>query len=661
MNVTLPELIEKHLNATLTAGEAATLAQAMMENPALAEEFAAATRLEAALSTSLKDKERTALYTRRMERAAAETEPARTRRPWPVKSLAAAAGIAALIGIGWRLTEAEPVGKLQVKRGPASSTLGNTGDGTSLSPAGGTRIADASSMKRKLRRFASTTNRLRSVPVSQALAALQSEWSGYSHREAKDKETVFVVADAARKQWPKPEDEPSVSLEIPGISLLTSLELIAAQAGLKATVTAAGVSLDPETRRDDDKPRKWTIPLSVATVSTFMREVSSSSTGIAANWALDFDTLEFTAPAGMARAIRPSWMEMPEIAQVYGGTISPPGTSFPVAPIYPLSFNEDGTIIDLSLAPEIIEFEGFINYGEPIQTTGINGDLSHYEQPVILTDSKITQPDFILHSKTMDVTGGVLAELSRQNDIGALYAAGLMQNATILTPTDHPGNLSRLLAAHGMPAAGATWDQESGVVTARGSLSQLRAAQAAAAAVEEAATSGVTVEIKVIEWKGAIPAPAADHSGLLPPPVTGQSAIISAEAVSDLVGDPDLERIRDAKGKQHSGVPFTLKETQTYEIYEAKNIKNSIEAGVIAEVDGISRRGYSWHLPVNIRCEAIIGTEKIGDGDVAVRASREQQVNLHLQDGEWLRVDFPADGNAKAMTVLLGVQSATIP
>jgi general secretion pathway protein D len=53
---------------------------------------------------------------------------------------------------------------------------------------------------------------------------------------------------------------------------------------------------------------------------------------------------------------------------------------------------DDGYTIDLQLAPEIIEFEGFINYGSPIQTTGINA-LGQSE-PVVLTENKILQPVF---------------------------------------------------------------------------------------------------------------------------------------------------------------------------------------------------------------------------------------------------------------------------
>jgi general secretion pathway protein D len=53
---------------------------------------------------------------------------------------------------------------------------------------------------------------------------------------------------------------------------------------------------------------------------------------------------------------------------------------------------DDGYTIDLNLAPEVIEFEGFINYGSPIQTTGINA-LGQNE-PVVLTENKILQPVF---------------------------------------------------------------------------------------------------------------------------------------------------------------------------------------------------------------------------------------------------------------------------
>lgn len=115
----------------------------------------------------------------------------------------------------------------------------------------------------------------------------------------------------------------------------------------------------------------------------------------------------------------PTEFDPPQIPQTFGGGGgiggglgglgggSQQGSSFPVTPTTPNSFTfrntgvtmeveatvgEDGYTIDLNLAPEVVEFEGFINYGSPIQTTGINA-LGQSE-PVVLTDNKILQPVF---------------------------------------------------------------------------------------------------------------------------------------------------------------------------------------------------------------------------------------------------------------------------
>ena len=112
----------------------------------------------------------------------------------------------------------------------------------------------------------------------------------------------------------------------------------------------------------------------------------------------------------------PTEFDPPQIPQTFGGSAtlnagggggSSSGGSFPVTPTTPQSFEfkntgvtmeveatvaDDGYTIDLNLAPEVIEFEGFINYGSPIQTTGINA-LGQSE-PVVLTDNKILQPVF---------------------------------------------------------------------------------------------------------------------------------------------------------------------------------------------------------------------------------------------------------------------------
>jgi general secretion pathway protein D len=121
----------------------------------------------------------------------------------------------------------------------------------------------------------------------------------------------------------------------------------------------------------------------------------------------------------------PTEFDPPQIPQTFGGGggglfggggIASQGSSFPVTPTTPSAFStkntgvtmeveatvgEDGWTIDLNLAPEVVEFDGFINYGSPIQTTGINA-LGQNE-PVVLTDNKILQPVFATRKLTTQV------------------------------------------------------------------------------------------------------------------------------------------------------------------------------------------------------------------------------------------------------------------
>ncbi len=121
----------------------------------------------------------------------------------------------------------------------------------------------------------------------------------------------------------------------------------------------------------------------------------------------------------------PTEFDPPQIPQTFGGGgnglfggggISSQGSSFPVTPTTPSAFStkntgvtmeveatvgEDGWTIDLNLAPEVVEFDGFINYGSPIQTTGINA-LGQSE-PVVLTENKILQPVFATRKLTTQV------------------------------------------------------------------------------------------------------------------------------------------------------------------------------------------------------------------------------------------------------------------
>ncbi len=91
--------------------------------------------------------------------------------------------------------------------------------------------------------------------------------------------------------------------------------------------------------------------------------------------------------------------------------------SFPVTPANPTAFEmrpvgvtmevdpvvgPDGHTIELNLAPEVVEFEGFVNYGSPIQTSAV--DALGQPTTVILTENRIEMPVFSTRKLTTAVT-----------------------------------------------------------------------------------------------------------------------------------------------------------------------------------------------------------------------------------------------------------------
>jgi len=65
----------------------------------------------------------------------------------------------------------------------------------------------------------------------------------------------------------------------------------------------------------------------------------------------------------------------------------------------------DATTIDLNLVPQVVEFEGFINYGSPINAVGVNTALGiSISQPVELTPNVINQPVFSTRKVTTSVS-----------------------------------------------------------------------------------------------------------------------------------------------------------------------------------------------------------------------------------------------------------------
>ena len=139
----------------------------------------------------------------------------------------------------------------------------------------------------------------------------------------------------------------------------------------------------------------------------------------------------------------PTEFTPPQIPQTFGGgaaaggagvaAVSSSSGSFPVTPTTPTAFETrntgvtlevepvvgpDGYTIDLNLVPQVVEFEGFINYGSPITSSSTNPFTGVTTQNVI-TPNVINQPIFSTRKVTTSVSvydgstvvlGGLISE-----------------------------------------------------------------------------------------------------------------------------------------------------------------------------------------------------------------------------------------------------------
>ena len=127
----------------------------------------------------------------------------------------------------------------------------------------------------------------------------------------------------------------------------------------------------------------------------------------------------------------PSTYSPPQIPQSQGGGFAPASPATPTAfltrkvgvqlEVTP-SLAADNYSIDLSLSPQITEFEGFVNYGSPIETIApvrLAGNTIG-SQSILLTENAINQPIFSVREVTTEVTifdgqTVVLGGLMREN------------------------------------------------------------------------------------------------------------------------------------------------------------------------------------------------------------------------------------------------------
>ncbi len=123
----------------------------------------------------------------------------------------------------------------------------------------------------------------------------------------------------------------------------------------------------------------------------------------------------------------PTQFQPPQIPQNFRGGDTGSGinagssvaaAAFPVTPTTPTAFETrntgvtlevepvvgpDGVTIDLNLVPQVVEFEGFINYGSPIKTVQPTL-LGTAAQSVVLTENVINQPIFSARKVTTSVS-----------------------------------------------------------------------------------------------------------------------------------------------------------------------------------------------------------------------------------------------------------------
>jgi len=305
---------------------------------------------------------------------------------------------------------------------------------------------EALAMLRRLREFVIPIPNIKSLPASDALGLLQHYWETLPHETDAIPPATFTLDKPAAAAPSGP-----VSLEIPGISLHTQLQLLAAQTGHRLRITETGALLESPAKPPDAPNQTTILPLDRRTVDQFTRRSSLIFSGI-------------NDPINSSRLFQAEWDPPSEIE--VKATVA-----------------DDGTI-DLELNPDVVEFEGFINYGTPIQTTGTNA-LGESET-IILTDSKIQQPVFTTQR-------GDLQKRSLARLFASLGIPELPQPADPSVQSEPDGYF---------------WNPDDSTLTVIGTERTQRVAAETLTAIQEAATSGAILTFATAAWEGSTPPPA---------------------------------------------------------------------------------------------------------------------------------------------------------
>ena len=261
----------------------------------------------------------------------------------------------------------------------------------------------------------------------------------------------------------------------------------------------------------------------------------------------------------------------------------------------------------------MIDFEDLINYETPIQTTGINA-LGESE-PVVLTDSKITQP----------------------------------VSATRTLPDTRREALEKIFAPMGIPKegnpAGYSWTPLEGNLIATGPGRPLHVAAAVAAALEEAAHSGVKLEFLSADWQDNQPPP-------LPTLKAGSHRAISSTGRITASSLPAPSRIRFGRP-----LSVTVPSPPTRSFILLPEPGNPVHTTVEASGARFTAR---FHIGIPRTANFLFPADAVNGDDSTPHIIH----GMNCQHGQWHRLDLPASSQSPGtarQTIFVRMSRTTLP
>lgn len=573
--------IDRYLNGTLAPEETQRLAQDLLNDPGLADQFADATRLEENLRSLMSESGRGQLFARRFDRAERSLATPRGRGKPPsriARPLSAAAALAAILAVGYAAWSGKPPQPATAVTRHGRVTQGQGADSADLSSSAHARPRVATGMKRRLENFIVPDPSLVTSPVSAVLTALENQWNTLPHREPAEYRTVrFVVPDEVREAWETAGEEPLVSVDIPGISMMACLNLVAAQAGLVVETTDSGAVLTGNNAPAPPGERMWTFPMSTAELAACSRRISGGERSRSFEPGAEHLVWSSYYPGRLTSDIHGDMDRLAETFAAAKGSGSD-GVELPG--------------FQLKNAPEISEVAGT---ADPV-----NGELL----TEAATDTGETV-DFLAMEDRQDLT-----EIS-----GKAY--------NYFQAGDSVGAMGSSLEKHGINPLCLDFDETSEILTARGTVPDLRKVSAFLSAARQSATSGISVEGMLVRY-----ASGREGSAVRPPGIAPVSAADYRSEWLSLRGSPHSVEVEKFP-REEVAVP---------------NAGVSLHAAGGSCITVISAARSGELIQVKLRARARADEES---------GALESEVSI--APGGWIRIDLPDE------TQFLRVRPAAVP